>query len=1147
MVEELLVHDLVPHTSNPNILYTIGNKRNSQTYESELHFLKSNDGGETYNSINFGNLFSIKGNVYSRVAVSPANPEVLYLVAVVFDLDTSQQELTLFKSTNGGESFVKTDFDGGDIRLHQAWYDLTLTVSPENSEHVYIGTLNLWKSIDGGNTFNQNVNNSPWHVDQHSVKFQSGVLYAANDGGIYRALDDINQFESLNIGLNITQFYQLSLSPFDSNKLIAGSQDNGGFYYDNGQWDRWSGGDGMDNAISYVQEGLVFQFLQRGIYMYISENFGKFPFYYVTPPQKENGQNYEGLWVAPLEISVTDELYSGFENALFQLDRNNFQWTPIKTDFPDWISEIRVSKLNSNRIFLAIGNQLWASDAIAQSFSLVNSFSSPIKDIQPSEESENILLVVTEPAYTNTGWKSQVYKSVDGGSNFEDITYNLNDAIPPSVLQYWGLQRVKEYIKDDQVFYFLSDNLGNIFKMNSTSTEWLDFSGNLPNAPITDMEIGLNPDVLVVSTYGKGIWKTSLSTYTPIDTDNDGVNDDVDLCPDTPVGVSVDENGCPHDITLIPDPNFEAALINLGVDTDGQLNGQVFTDDIAGVYGMDLENLQISDLTGIQDFISLNELNLYNNSLTEIDVSQNVNLTFLDLGANQLADVNVNNNTLLQTLFLDGNQLMSLDVSNNNQLANLWIYDNPIPCVKVSPEQLASIPSGWSKDESTIYSTNCSDTNSGPVTLIPDPNFEAVLVGYGIDTDGQKNGQVFTSDISGITELNLNDSGVSDLSGIQDFTALTHLYVWINQLTEVDLSQNTNLIFLDLGENLLTTIDVSNNTLLQTLYLEGNQLTSLDVSNNPALNTLWTFGNPLGCIEVSTEQLTNIPSGWSADATTIYSLDCQADTDQDGIADYLDQCPNTPLGQAVDQKGCEVFSFDAFTVYTETPACPGVNDGLIEIAASSETQGYLFDIQLTGNGLNETYLDVLSSASGYSITDLAPGSYSITISLDDGFQTEFSEVVIEAAGDLSAKKQRIDKIGGKVYYSVSGNDEYTVFVNSLKYEFKVDSRKEQTIAVPLTFGENTITIKGADCQSMFRDQVALSSIKVYPNPVESGFHLSGGYIGKIVIYNSAGLVVKTMEFTDGKEHYIPIDELAPGVYFVHLLDENNEIIKVVKK
>ena len=67
----------------------------------------------------------------------------------------------------------------------------------------------------------------------------------------------------------------------------------------------------------------------------------------------------------------------------------------------------------------------------------------------------------------------------------------------------------------------------------------------------------------------------------------------------------------------------------------------------------------------------MNDLNLYNNSLTEIDVSQNVNLTFLDLGANQLADVNVTNNTLLQTLFLDGNQLMSLDVSNNGQLAKI--------------------------------------------------------------------------------------------------------------------------------------------------------------------------------------------------------------------------------------------------------------------------------------------------------------------------------------------------------------------------------------------------------------------------------------------------------------------------------------------
>ncbi len=34
-------------------------------------------------------------------------------------------------------------------------------------------------------------------------------------------------------------------------------------------------------------------------------------------------------------------------------------------------------------------------------------------------------------------------------------------------------------------------------------------------------------------------------------------------------------------VTLIPDPNFEGYLVNVGIDTDGIVNGQVLTSDIA--------------------------------------------------------------------------------------------------------------------------------------------------------------------------------------------------------------------------------------------------------------------------------------------------------------------------------------------------------------------------------------------------------------------------------------------------------------------------------------------------------------------------------------------------------------------------------------
>ncbi len=52
------------------------------------------------------------------------------------------------------------------------------------------------------------------------------------------------------------------------------------------------------------------------------------------------------------------------------------------------------------------------------------------------------------------------------------------------------------------------------------------------------------------------------------------------------------------------------------------------------------------------------------------------------------------------------------------------------------------------------------------VTLIPDEEFEMFLVFNAIDTDGTINGQVNTSDIENLTELNIDQVPITDLTGI---------------------------------------------------------------------------------------------------------------------------------------------------------------------------------------------------------------------------------------------------------------------------------------------------------------------------------------------------------------------------------------------
>jgi hypothetical protein len=134
-------------------------------------------------------------------------------------------------------------------------------------------------------------------------------------------------------------------------------------------------------------------------------------------------------------------------------------------------------------------------------------------------------------------------------------------------------------------------------------------------------------------------------------------------------------------------------------------------------------------------------------------------------------------------------------------------------------------------------------------TAIPDSNFEQALINLGYDTV-PINGSVLTSNISGVTYLDVFNKNISDLTGIEDFTALTYLYCGGNLLTSLDVTQNTALTDLYCGSNQLTSIDVTQNTALTYLYCAENQLTSLDVTQNTALTGLYCEGNQLMCLNM---------------------------------------------------------------------------------------------------------------------------------------------------------------------------------------------------------------------------------------------------------------------------------------------------------
>ena len=200
------------------------------------------------------------------------------------------------------------------------------------------------------------------------------------------------------------------------------------------------------------------------------------------------------------------------------------------------------------------------------------------------------------------------------------------------------------------------------------------------------------------------------------------------------------------------------------------------------------------------------------------------------------------------------------------------------------------------------------DSDTDPVTMddsdeplvamteIPDIEFERALIELGFDD--LEDGKIISSNIADITDLVIESKGISDLSGIEDFTMLEGLWAKDNLLTSVDVSNNLRLKFLFVAENDITTvnvtglsdlekieaddnsissIDISDNISLQLLTITDNLLESIDVSfitDVVQLNRLSVEGNPLDCIQVNEDQLNNIPGQWTKDAGDVYSIDC---------------------------------------------------------------------------------------------------------------------------------------------------------------------------------------------------------------------------------------------------------------------------------
>ncbi len=564
---------------------------------------------------------------------------------------------------------------------------------------------------------------------------------------------------------------------------------------------------------------------------------------------------------------------------------------------------------------------------------------------------------------------------------------------------------------------------------------------------------------------------------------------------------------------------------------------------------------QLTSLNTSQN-TALNFLHCGHNQLTNLDVTQNLSLNYLVFGHNNISDIDLSNNQQLLYLGVYDNPLNNIDFTNitalnvlecwntnfteldlhlQQNLTSLRCSFNPnltelniqtgnntsisyfetlstpnLTCIQVDDPAYST--ANWTDiDPANQFSTNCHYNE----TYVPDDNFENYLethqangtstflgdpysMGNGIANDDY----VTTSKINTVTKLNVQNEQISDLTGIEDFTALIRLDASMNPLTiynfsqniqlqrlklyacslsAIDLSANVNLTELQLFDNQFSTIDISNLTLLEKLSIDDNLLNSLDITNNSLLNFLSCSGNQLNQIDLSQNtallvlsvgqnQLTNLDL---SNNTLLQDLSCE-----NNLLTQLDISQNP----ALEKIWCH-------------------DNQLTGLDASSNPQLwflYCFNNQLTD------------------------------LNVANGNNTAFINFPCRPANNAS---------NGCPSFLATGNPNLTcVFVDDKAY---MNANWPNAIDATATYVETQAECNALDVENISTGQ----TLKILPNPAQNRFRVeySGDFENtQLRIYNMEGRLVYQ---TSSVQEPVDVGHLKDGVYLVELKNENQAVIQ----
>jgi Secretion system C-terminal sorting domain/PKD domain len=506
--------------STDDKFYTLFRAKNGNIFAcNSFRIFKTTQGGDlgTWKSITTGNGFPTN-LTRAEMAVAPSNPDIIYAVGAIGSIGSD-----VYKTINGGDSWFalpKPSWSDGcgnvsttDFTRGQAYYDLSLAVSPDDPNSVFLGGVDFFKSNSGGQTWQQLTDWSRCsgkqyaHADHHAAIFESdnsNYLYLGTDGGVFTIENPITaapKSVEKTEGYITTQFYACAIHPDSSyNQFIAGAQDNGTLIVRS---------PGVGNVRGRSIGG-------DGFYCFIDQN----------EPKIQIGSIYYGDWHLSTDggnsFSRAAKSNGGFVNPADYDSKTNILYAQTgEGDLWRWklgsdkgkvidvgsvtlssISNVFVDENVSNRLYIGTRTGLVYRVDDAQSdapkANLVGNFSGNISCVTTEKGDSNHLLVTL----SSYGSKS-VHESKNGGTTWLSIENNL-----PDMPIRWVV-----FNPNDNQQALIATDLGvwSTDKLDGVSTIWNPpFPGRGSPIVRTDMlKVRQSDKTILAGTYGRGMWTTN--------------------------------------------------------------------------------------------------------------------------------------------------------------------------------------------------------------------------------------------------------------------------------------------------------------------------------------------------------------------------------------------------------------------------------------------------------------------------------------------------------------------------------------------------------------------------------------------------------------------------------------------------------------